>query len=215
MDSQIKENFDLLIEQNRILTSEIQSLTHKIESLLNRQNKKLIRNELEFIRQTIPKPSETFIEWFQKALQGNDWLDHLRMVSKPEDTLVWLLKRSLLSDSPIYSFEKRKQIAIFDDSEYRILNENDVQMMVSHFQVRCTLLLEDWKTRIDNIMSKNASDDEDDDDDDDDWSFMFHFQEKQYLLDSKKISSLSLHKDRMFVSLVRKLHTAFLEHRLY
>ena len=208
----MKENFDLLIEQNRILTSEIQSLTHKIDSLIHRQNKKFIHNELDFVKQYIPKPSETFIEWFQKALQGNDWLDHLRMVSKPEDTLVWLLKRAWLSDSPIYSFEKRKQIAIYDVSDYRIINENDVQMMVSHFQVRCTLLLEDWKTRMDHIISKNASFDEEDEEDE--WGFMIHFHEKQYLLDSKKISSLSLHKDRMFVSLVRKLHTTFLEYRL-
>jgi hypothetical protein len=201
----LHEKINLLIEQNQILSN-------KIDSLIHRQNKKFIHNELEFVKQYIPKPSETFIDWFQKALQGNDWLDQLRLASKPEDTLVWLLKRAWLSDSPIYSFEKRKQIAIYDDSEYRILNENDVQMMVSHFQVRCTLLLEDWKSRMDHIISKNASFDEDEEDDE--WGFMIHFHEKQYLLDSKKISSLSLHKDRMFVSLVRKLHSTFLEYRM-
>jgi hypothetical protein len=173
-----------------------------MDSLISRQNKKFIHNELEYVRQYIPKTSETFIEWFQKSLQGNDWLDELRIYTKPEDTLVWLLKRSLNHNSPVYSFDKRKQIAIYDGHDYHILNENDVQMMISHFQVRCTIVLEDWKKEMDSVMSDNPT-----------WESNVCFYEKQYIMDTKKIYSLTLNRYRTMVSLIRKLHSAFLEFR--
>lgn len=207
---------DLVLEQNRAIAAQYNTLLiHEAET--KRRVKNDVSLELEVINQRAERPSTSFFDWVQEALQGNDWLDFVRVANRVEDALLWVLKRGYMEGGPVYAMQRRKVVFVYEGGGFRLLVEDDVRKLLLLFQCRAMCLLEDWKTRVDQVFRKKEWFDEDDEDDEDKenpLNQMQHFQDRQYMLDTNKITRLDSRHDRTVRTFARRLHTAMLECRL-
>jgi len=209
---------DLVIEQNRAIAAQYNTLLlHEVET--KRRTKNDVSLELDVLNQRSERPSISFFHWVEKALQGNDWLDFVRVANRVEEALLWVLKRSFVEGGPVYAMERRKMVFVYEEGAFRSLVDDDVRKLLLLFQCRSMCLLEDWKQRIDQGTEGGKAwfDDEEDDDDDDKEdpiNLVQHFYERQYMLDTNKITRLDSRHERTVRSFSRKFHTAMLECRL-
>jgi len=209
---------DIVIEQNRAIASQYNTLLlHEVET--KRRTKNDVSLELDVLNKRSEQPSISFFHWVEKALQGNDWLDFVRVANRVEEALIWIMKRAFVDGGPVYSMERRKTLFVYDGGAFRSLVDDDVRKLLLLFQCRAMCLLEDWKARLDKGTESGGKawfDEEGDEDaeEEDPTSFVQHFYERQYMLDTNKITRLDSRNDRTVRSFARKFHTAMLECRL-
>jgi len=207
---------DLVLEQNRAIAAQYNTLLiHEAET--KRRVKNDVSLELEVINQRSERPSTSFFDWVQEALQGDDWLEWVGEVPRVEIALLWLLNRAFVQGGPVYAMQRRKIVFVYEGGAFRLMVDNDVRKMLLLFQCRAMCLLEDTKAQTDKANGKKEWFEEEDDDEDEDKSsvdMVEHFLNRQYMLDTNKISRLDSRHERTVRSFARKFHTAMLECRL-
>ena len=211
---------DLVLEQNRAIAAQYNTLLiHEAET--KRRVKNDVSLELEVINQRAERPSTSFFDWVQEALQGKDWLHFVQVAERVEEALLWVLKRGYMEGGPVYAMQRRKVVFVYEGEGFRLLVDDDVRKLLLLFQCRAMCLLEDWKAQVDQVFQKKEwfADEEDDDEEEDQdkenpMNHIQHFQDRQYMLDTNKITRLDSRNDRTVRTFARRLHTAMLECRL-
>jgi hypothetical protein len=207
---------DMVLEQNRAIAAQYNTLLiHEAET--KRRVKNDVSLELEVINQRSERPSTSFFDWVQESLQGDDWLHYVKVADRVEEALLWVLKRAYTEGGPVCSMQRRKVVFVYEGGGFRLMVDDDVRKLLLLFQCRAMCLLEDWKAQVDQVFHKKewfADDEDDEDKEENPMNHMQHFQDRQYMLDTNKITRLDSRNDRTVRTFARRLHTAMLECRL-